>query len=476
VVDGSGRRDPGVTLRWLVGATAVGSLGLAAGGSAGALVANHVSGTGSTSGLPLTALAVGSALSIVGVAQLGRRVGRPPALAVGYGLGAVGALLVLAATARSDLGLVLVGSLLLGGPNAAVFLTRYAATDLVAPGRRGRALGLVLGSVTVGAVGGSYLLGPTADVADALGLPPVVGLYLLAVPAFVTAGLVLAHLEGRRDPVHEPGRRRRRMLDLTLGAGPVRRAAVLLATANLAMTAVMVVIPVHLTRHGHGLHLVGGLIGLHVAGMFCPSPLSGWLADRLGGERLGRAGLVVLTLTATGWAVTGATGASGVGALLLALGIGWNAAVVGGSALIVTTANDPDRLGAEAGSELAKEAGAGVGAPIAGVVAVLLGFPALCLLVGLVCVSGLVGLRGGAREPGADERRATTTPDPRPAMSRPEVVLRPPPGAPHPPSRRRSTPGRSARNRTLTSIPLDVLASPTSSSTEEDPVTDRTPS
>ncbi|WP_169786727.1 MFS transporter [Nitriliruptor alkaliphilus] len=422
--DRSGRGDARIALGWLVGATTIGSFGLAAGGSAGALVATSLSGSGSTSGLPLTALATGSALSIVAVGRLGRRIGRLSALAIAYGFGGVGAVLVIVAAARANLALVLVGSLLLGGPNAAVFLSRYAAADLVAPDRRGRALGLVLGSVTVGAVGGSYLLGPTAGVARALGLPAVVGLYLLAVPAFLTAGLVLGRLAGRRDPVPDRERRARRVRDLLLGPGPVRRAGALLAIANLAMTAIMVVIPVHLTHHGHGLHLVGGLVGLHVAGMFCPSPLSGWLTDRIGGQRVGHAGLAVLVLTATGWAATGATDAFGAGLLLLALGIGWNAAVVGGSALIATTTAETDRLGVEAGAELAKEAGAGLGAPLAGVVVVLFGFPALCLLIGLVCTAGLAALRS-VRDPGAGERRAVGSSAFCTTLSRTAAVPRP---------------------------------------------------
>lgn len=192
-----------------------------------------------------------------------------------------------------------------------MFLTRYAPADFVAPNRRGRALGLVLGSVTVGAVGGADLLGPTAGAAVAFGLPSIVGLYLLALPAFVTAGLVLAHLSGAPRPVPTPRRRGRRALELMLVPGPARPAGVLPAVANLAMTAIMVVVPLRLTAHGRGLHLVGGLVGLRVAGMFCTSPLSGWLADQFGGNRLGGVDLVVLGVTAVGWVATARPARSG---------------------------------------------------------------------------------------------------------------------------------------------------------------------
>ena len=56
----------------------------------------------------------------------------------------------------------------------------------------------------------------------------------------------------------------------------------MLAVANLAMVGVMAVTPVHLHDHGAGMGAIGLLIGAHIAAMYLPSPVTGWLSDTLG--------------------------------------------------------------------------------------------------------------------------------------------------------------------------------------------------
>ena len=48
------------------------------------------------------------------------------------------------------------------------------------------------------------------------------------------------------------------------------------------MVAVMTMTPVHMRDHGHTLGEVGFVIGLHIAAMFLPSPITGLLVDRVG--------------------------------------------------------------------------------------------------------------------------------------------------------------------------------------------------
>src|SRR4029450_9525248 len=81
------------------------------------------------------------------------------------------------------------------------------------------------------------------------------------------------------------GEPRIRLHELLAGlrAARARTSLLILGTSNLVMVGVMAVAPVHLTEHGHHhLEFVGAVISLHVAGMFAPSPISGWLADRIG--------------------------------------------------------------------------------------------------------------------------------------------------------------------------------------------------
>ena len=68
---------------------------------------------------------------------------------------------------------------------------RYAAADLAAPERRGRALSLVVWATTVGSVLGPNLAAPGADLGTALGLPPLAGAFLVSAVVFAVVALVL---------------------------------------------------------------------------------------------------------------------------------------------------------------------------------------------------------------------------------------------------------------------------------------------
>lgn len=107
----------------------MGSTGLAAGGTAGALLGVEITGTEAAAGLPLGLLVVGSAATALLISRRTGRAGRGRSLALGYTLGAIGAALVVIAAVASNLIALLAGSILLGAGNAAIFLTRYAAAE-----------------------------------------------------------------------------------------------------------------------------------------------------------------------------------------------------------------------------------------------------------------------------------------------------------------------------------------------------------
>jgi MFS family permease len=393
----------------LVAATAVGSLGLAAGGTAGALLAVSITGRATTAGLPLGLLVAGSAAGALVISMLSGRVGRGRALALGYAVGAAGAALV-AVAATGSLAGVLAGSALMGVANAAVFLTRYAAAELAGPRARGRALGAVLAGATVGAVAGPNLLGPSGAVAAAIGLPELAGLYLVAVPSFAVAAALLARLPARRGPrpTAPAGGARSGLLSL-----PVVPALGLLAAANLVMVGVMAVAPLHMTAHGHDLGLVGVVVSLHVVGMFALAPMFGWLADRAGPTAVAGLGIGLLVAVGAGATVVDLSAVPWIAGYLVLLGSGWSAAVVGGSALLVARLAPAARARGEAWGEVAMGLGAAGGAPGAAVVLAAGGFPALGLagagLAGLA-LAGLA-LAGLAIGPATASSGAVARPD-----------------------------------------------------------------
>jgi MFS family permease len=393
----------------LAAATATGSLGLAAGGTAAALLAVAMTGTDAAAGLPLGALAAGQAGASLLVGRLTSRSGRGAGLVLGYGLGVLGAATVILAAMGGGILVLLAGSAVLGGANAAVFLSRYAAADLGGRQARGRALGTVLFAAALGTIAGPALLVPTGRLAQALGLPQLTGLYLLAVVAFSAAGLAVAALSrgglaalGRRSPVVEgqAGGRRRpvsgRQLAAALRQPPVRAALVVLGTANLVMVAIMAVTPVQLLHHGHHLGFVGLAVSVHVLGMFAPSVATGWLADRVGGASVAWTGSALLVLAGVGGAVVDHGSGPAMVAVLVLLGLGWNAGVVGGSALLAASVPAELRPRSEGIGEASMGLAAAAGAPAAGLLVVLGGFTTLCLAAAALATAILAGTRTGA--------------------------------------------------------------------------------
>lgn len=385
------------TLVLLAVGTAIGALGLAAGGSAGALLAEDITGSTTWAGVPLGVLVLGSAGGALLISRRTRQAGRGPGLVLGYGIGAAGALLVVAAAETDDLVMLLVGSAALGAANAAIFLSRYAAADLGGESGKGRALGVVFFATAFGAVASPNLLGPSGDLAEALGLARLSGLYLVALLAFTAASALLAALPRRALPAESQRVSRR---ELRTGLRAARPALLVLGVTNLVMVAVMAVAPVHLAAHGHSLDVVGAVVGLHVLWMFAPSPLTGWLADRVGSMRVAAVGALLLVAAGGSGAIVDLTNGWAMAAVLSLLGLGWNAGVVGGSTMLATSVPPSLRPQTEGIGEVTMGLAAGAGAPAAGIIVALSDIGALSLAGAVGGALMLLAVRLGGRPPG----------------------------------------------------------------------------
>lgn len=395
---GGARGDRRMALALLAATSAIGGAGLAAGGTAGALVGAQLAGTDAAAGLPLGLVVLGSAGSALLVSRQASRVGRGWSLATGYLIGAAGALLVVVATVASSLTLLLAGSLLLGGANASLFLTRYAAAEIGDEQAEGRALGLILFSTAIGAVASPLLLGPSGELAQTVGLPRLSGLFVIATVTFGTAALTL----GRA--AHQPATRGVAALLRTEAVAPPAWSQFLagtrapaaslglsvLVTANLIMVAFMAVAPTHLTSHGESLATVGAVISLHVAAMFGPSPLSGRLADRIGPVAVAAMGCLLILVAGLGGAAIDQANVRWIALVLVVLGVGWNFAVVGGSTLIARSAPAALRVHIEGIGEAAMGVAAAAAAPAAGVIIAFASFTTLSLAGAAIAACALI--------------------------------------------------------------------------------------
>jgi len=168
-----------------------GGMGLAAGVTVGALMAQEMLGADSYAGVPVALITLGSAVSAYLVGRLTHRYGRRVGLSTGFLAGSAGAVGIVLAGATNQLSLLLASLLIYGAGTSTNLQARYAGTDLAKPEQRAKAVSLSMVSTTLGAVAGPNLVRPMGDIAVSFGLPALTGPFLLSAAAFALAGLIL---------------------------------------------------------------------------------------------------------------------------------------------------------------------------------------------------------------------------------------------------------------------------------------------
>ncbi|SDD95450.1 MFS transporter [Auraticoccus monumenti] len=396
---GTGTVRPGRSVAVLVAAQLLSGVGVASSVAVGGVLAEQVSGTSAAAGVAQTASIVGAGLVSVPLAELASRHGRRAGLGAGFGLGAVGAAVVLVAAVLGWLPLMLLGMLAFGSSTAAGLQSRYAAAEVSSPARRARTMSLVVWSTTVGSVVGPNLSQAGADLGTGVGLPALAGPYLISVTVFVLAAAVLwLGLPVQPAPPAADGPRvpaRRVLLD-AMSSPTLRLGIVAVVCGHAMMVSVMVMTPVHMTHQGMSLTLVGLVISIHVLGMYAASPLFGWLADRFGSRLVLGLGVALFVLAFLGGAL--APDHHGLGSVWLSvalglLGLGWSACLIGGSALMARGAADATRVRLQGQVDSAMSLVAAATAAVSGPVLALGGYPAVNLVgAGVLAVLVVVAL------------------------------------------------------------------------------------
>lgn len=389
--------------------------GLAAGITVGALLAEEMLGSATLAGLPSALFTAGSALAAVLVGRISNSRGRRPGLALGYLTGALGSAGVIAAAVTGNAVLLFASLFVYGAGTATNLQARYAGADLAAPDHRARAVSRVLVATTLGGVVGPNLAAPTGALAEALGIPSLAGPFLLGVVAYGAAALVLFGwlrpdplLVARERDAGERDAREREARPGVVTAAPATTdrtglalGVTVMVVTQVVMVAIMTMTPVHLLDHGHGTGAAGLVIAIHVAAMFLPSPVTGWLTDRYGSVPVALASTA--TLLSAGLLAGLAPGSSVVllAVALALLGLGWNFGLVSGTALL-TDAVPLDTRARTQGLVDVSIAVSGTAASLgSGMIVAAVGFQWMALAGGLVALTVLPAALPGVvrREP-----------------------------------------------------------------------------
>jgi MFS family permease len=422
------------TVSTLVVSQAVGALGITIGIATASLLARDLSGSDQEAGLAQTFQVLGTALFSWLLARMMARRGRRIGLTAGYLVGAAGAGLAVLSGVVGSMLVLLVGATLLGANSSANYAARYAATDLASEDTRGRALSVVVWATTVGAVLGPNLTGPSARLADGLGIPELTGPFALGSLGMLLAALVtwwrlrpdpllVARELAAAPPPEELQEREQAPLveqpaveaptdnpsetavQVEEHPPPVRQAAapaepttvrealrarpallaaiVGMAAAHAVMVSVMVMTPLHMEHGGAELRVIGFVISVHVLGMFAFSPLVGWAVDRFGRAQVlgGGAAVLLMSLLISGRSPMGSSVEIFLGLFLL--GLGWSMATVAAATVVAAEAPLSVRTEVQGTADLVMSLAAAAGGAASGVVVHLGSFAWLNLFAAL---------------------------------------------------------------------------------------------
>ncbi len=291
--------------------------------------------------LPVTAYVAGGALFATLVGRHQRAWGRKRAFQVGLCVAMATTALCAWAASHHEFWWLVAGTLLAGYYNANAGLYRFAATEIVAPAFRERAISWVLAGGILGAVAG-----PNLALATRNALPTeFAGAYLALAGVALCSLLTMSRLSFPPLAVPTataPGRPLRE-----IAAQPVFIVAVVACAFGYGvMNLLMAATPIAMAMCSHPFASTALVLEWHVLGMFVPSFFTGHLIKRFGVVAVMATG-VALNIVCIGVALSGVDLAHFLVALFT-LGVGWNFLYIGGTSLFTTAYRPEEKTSAQA--------------------------------------------------------------------------------------------------------------------------------
>ena len=292
--------------------------------------------------VPFSLLFVAAGLTTFLASRSIGRFGHRATFVVAGVVAAVGGTVSALAIARGSFGLFCLGTAIVGASNASVGYYRYLAAD-TNPEARARAVSTVLAGGLVAALAGPFVATALRDVTAT----PYVASYLLVAVLGLGAALWNTRLRvpsSVPSPASEPG-----APDPTAPRpyGVLWRQPVLLlgtaaaVVAALTMLALMTAGPILGLAAGRTPGEAALAIQLHLVGMFAPGFLVPRVIGRLGERRVAALGCAVIL--GAGLAAAGGASLPLYLTAMFAVGVGWNLAYSGGSAMIASSYRPSER-------------------------------------------------------------------------------------------------------------------------------------
>ena len=384
------------TVKALATAQVLNGVGVAGTVAAGSLLVASITESETLAGLAQTSSVLGAAALALPLARLTARGGRRLALSAGFIAGVIGSLFAIIGGSQKNITLMLIGTFLVGAASAAGYQARFAAVDLATNETRAKQLSFVVWGSTVGAVTGPNLMEPSGNLAENLGLPRLVGPYVVSAFTLLLAVIVI-QMFLRPDPFltaakqsginAQPRGSTRAALKHIRGNDKALFAILSIAIGHVAMVSIMVMTPVHMAHVDVTLTIIGLVISVHVLGMYAFSPVVGAMSDRLGRVRVIQIGVITLLLSALISGLANAVDAVTLGIGLFLLGLGWSCTLIAGSALLTESVSPEMKTSSQGASDLVMNLSGAGGGALAGVIIGTLSYGWLCAFAAIPVAS-----------------------------------------------------------------------------------------
>lgn len=384
------------TVKVLATAQVLNGVGVAGTVAAGSLLVASITESETLAGLAQTSSVLGAAALALPLARLTARGGRRLALSAGFIAGVIGSLFAIIGGSQKNITLMLIGTFLVGAASAAGYQARFAAVDLATNETRAKQLSFVVWGSTVGAVTGPNLMEPSGNLAENLGLPRLVGPYVVSAFTLLLAVIVI-QMFLRPDPFltaakqsginAQPRGSTRAALKHIRGNDKALFAILSIAIGHVAMVSIMVMTPVHMAHVDVTLTIIGLVISVHVLGMYAFSPVVGAMSDRLGRVRVIQIGVITLLLSALISGLASAVDAVTLGIGLFLLGLGWSCTLIAGSALLTESVSPEMKTSSQGASDLVMNLSGAGGGALAGVIIGTLSYGWLCAFAAIPVAS-----------------------------------------------------------------------------------------
>lgn len=312
--------------------------------SLGGIVGQMLADDKTLATLPVSALNLGLAVGTIPAAVLMRRFGRREGYLLGALIGVLAGITAAAGVILSGFAIFCTGTFLAGLYAAFVQSYRFAAADSASGPFKARAISWVMaGGLAAGVIGPQTViwtrdLVPGAMFAGSFFGQAALALLSVAIVAFLRPAPMIVASPGGGRPLGEIVRQPRFIVAVVAG----------LVSYGL-MSFVMTAAPLAMVGCGHSVGAAALGIQWHVLAMFGPSFFTGRLIDRFGKEEVTAAGLVLIALAAL-VGLAGLSVAHFWSALIL-LGLGWNFAFIGATALVTDCYRPEERAKVQAAND-----------------------------------------------------------------------------------------------------------------------------